>query len=897
MPPDAKETAQAPEKSAPSKTGSNPQLRPDKAVGPTQLFRATNNSSTLRPVSRARVMHSLQRTVGNTRIDRHFVQRQADDRQAESSVPKSVTEVMPTSPGPPLDKSVRQVGTVIQTKLAVGAVDNPHEHEADRVAETITQFGSKAPPSAQRQVVIKRSLSQPARVATAPAQNQEPVDAKMEQRITSPTGGQRLPEGIQREMEAGLGADFSEVRVHDNAEDQGDAADLSAKAFTFGNHIWLGAGQSANDRRLMAHELTHVVQQGGVSSPDTQAIQRDGPDAGVSDAGQTSSTSATQPNGTRPGNSADQRNLAYAVAVLRRVQPLPASQQARLEEMIGNAPIYEMIEERNEKRELLDSARDWLTLFEIFYDEDDPDPRIALWRRAVETLPGEIEQLNRIISTALQALGIETEEQLVSLVEEFPAMWIARAKDIAIAALQENYSNVLRERNRYRENVCSTDTEGLRAADEHLKRLSDEAEAALNHVRIVEHIASIAAPSGGVDFHPQYASSYQEVIHLEDIRRDLAQKQAELEAQRQSYGRLFPILLVHNYTPGVFANAPPEQLASLTGEWLDEILENIVDTVLNIWTEKIKVWDLPNIAELTYLNMGVPADSPLRGVLGKYIEGEESDSFWLGIAQAVFEIGAVIVVSIVATPLAGAAVGGLFTLNHLADDINTYLAESAASHVAMDPVIADISANEPQLGWIILDVVSLGLDVGTVAAALRPAARIVMATGELAEFAETARRVAPQAAEELIARAERYAAVEMASKGAPRVATPRVEALHQLLEEARSGNILIKSDEEAVAYLDAAARRHGIPLENMHAVTIGDVIMVRPQYADNVRILREELIHVFQQRGGIGSASIVEGEIEARLAIIRFRHTWGITNDEVREMIREIREMRRTGRY
>src|SRR6185369_607390 len=124
MPPDTKETANATEKSAPSKTGSNPQLRPDKAVGPTQLFRATNNSSTLRPVSRARVMHSLQRTVGNTRIDRHFVQRQADDRQAESSVPKSVTEVMPTSPGPPLDKSVRQVGTVVQTKLAVGAVDD-----------------------------------------------------------------------------------------------------------------------------------------------------------------------------------------------------------------------------------------------------------------------------------------------------------------------------------------------------------------------------------------------------------------------------------------------------------------------------------------------------------------------------------------------------------------------------------------------------------------------------------------------------------------------------------------------------------------------------------------------------------------------------------------------------
>ena len=49
MPPDAKETAEAAEKSAPSKTVSKPQLRPDKAVGPTQLSRAAGSPSTLRP--------------------------------------------------------------------------------------------------------------------------------------------------------------------------------------------------------------------------------------------------------------------------------------------------------------------------------------------------------------------------------------------------------------------------------------------------------------------------------------------------------------------------------------------------------------------------------------------------------------------------------------------------------------------------------------------------------------------------------------------------------------------------------------------------------------------------------------------------------------------------------
>ena len=62
-------------------------------------------------------------------------------------------------------------------------------------------------------------------------------------------------------------------------------------------------------------------------------------------------------------------------------------------------------------------------------------------------------------------------------------------------------------------------------------------------------------------------------------------------------------------------------------------------------------------------------------------------------------------------------------------------------------------------------------------------------------------------------------------------------------------------------------------------------------------MLREELIHVFQQRAGISTAEIVDGEIVARLEMIRYRHRRGLTADEVREMIREVRIMRRTRRY
>jgi hypothetical protein len=79
-------------------------------------------------------------------------------------------------------------------------------------------------------------------------------------------GGSAIPDETRSAMESGFGADFSGVRVH-----QGGGADslnrsLSAKAFTSGNDIFFRSGEydpgSKQGQQLLAHELTHVVQQG-----------------------------------------------------------------------------------------------------------------------------------------------------------------------------------------------------------------------------------------------------------------------------------------------------------------------------------------------------------------------------------------------------------------------------------------------------------------------------------------------------------------------------------------------------------------------------------------------------------------------------------------------------------
>jgi hypothetical protein len=98
-----------------------------------------------------------------------------------------------------------------------------------------------------------------------------------------PSGGEQLDTGTRAAMESRFGHDFGSVRVHAGPEDAKAASALSAEAYTLGTDIVFGAGryapQSREGRSLLAHELTHVVQQAGGSS------DRGLPGSGTSDRG------------------------------------------------------------------------------------------------------------------------------------------------------------------------------------------------------------------------------------------------------------------------------------------------------------------------------------------------------------------------------------------------------------------------------------------------------------------------------------------------------------------------------------------------------------------------------------------------------------------------------------
>lgn len=101
------------------------------------------------------------------------------------------------------------------------------------------------------------------------------IDEEVTQRIQQArSGGETLPADIQAQMGQGLGADFSQVRIHTSQESHELSQTLGAKAFTTGKDIFFKQGaydpHTSSGKELLAHELTHVVQQGSGQAPHSE---------------------------------------------------------------------------------------------------------------------------------------------------------------------------------------------------------------------------------------------------------------------------------------------------------------------------------------------------------------------------------------------------------------------------------------------------------------------------------------------------------------------------------------------------------------------------------------------------------------------------------------------------
>ncbi len=158
---------------------------------------------------------------------------------------------------------------VVQARLTVSQPGDVYEQEADRVAADVTQgIGEQA----QRMTPEEEEPPiQGKAVDSGGLQLSEDIETEIE---AATGGGMPVAESTRSQMEPALGADFSGVRVHTDAAADRLARDLSAEAFTTGQDVFFRSGayqpETEAGQGLLAHELTHVVQQ--QAAP---AVQRD----------------------------------------------------------------------------------------------------------------------------------------------------------------------------------------------------------------------------------------------------------------------------------------------------------------------------------------------------------------------------------------------------------------------------------------------------------------------------------------------------------------------------------------------------------------------------------------------------------------------------------------------
>jgi Domain of unknown function (DUF4157)/Bacterial SH3 domain len=181
-------------------------------------------------------------------------------------------------------KDIRVHGSaplVIQPEAVVNAATDPYEQEADSAAEQVMRACSDGSQAAVRQLdgvpVAGQRKPLHSRHEHAGGRSR-PLSPGLEAWLDHNEGnGAPLPEASRTFFEPIFGHDFTGVRIHADSGAANSARILDAEAFTRGRDVYFGASryqpESAYGRALLAHELTHVVQQRASPGGGTAGVQ------------------------------------------------------------------------------------------------------------------------------------------------------------------------------------------------------------------------------------------------------------------------------------------------------------------------------------------------------------------------------------------------------------------------------------------------------------------------------------------------------------------------------------------------------------------------------------------------------------------------------------------------
>jgi hypothetical protein len=174
----------------------------------------------------------------------------------------------------------RAAAYAVQGSFRVGKPGDSFEQEAEEVSSEVMAMPegqvSRQPEEEEEKIQKQELPEEEDNVQASAMGNDLRTDgAWLEQQVGSTRGqGDILPESTRSFMESRMGADFNQVRIHTDDAAVSMNRSLQARAFTSGRDIYFNKGyyqpETPAGKHLIAHELTHVMQQGGASSPQVQ---------------------------------------------------------------------------------------------------------------------------------------------------------------------------------------------------------------------------------------------------------------------------------------------------------------------------------------------------------------------------------------------------------------------------------------------------------------------------------------------------------------------------------------------------------------------------------------------------------------------------------------------------
>ncbi len=231
-----------------------------------------NNTS--KPDIQNKELNSIQRESLATPVDEEKLgtaeQRMEEDKLVQEKpeiqkMEESKEEEMVNKKGEPEEEEemISKKGEPEEEEEMISKMDEPEEEGEEMI--------SKMEGEEEEEVLQTKSNTS----------NNQTVSNQVSNKIKNKSGyGRKMSEGTKNEMESSFGKDFSGVNIHTDQDATDMNRELHAQAFTHGSDIYFNSGkyspETTEGKRLLAHELTHVIQQSNEVKKKGETIQKKG---------------------------------------------------------------------------------------------------------------------------------------------------------------------------------------------------------------------------------------------------------------------------------------------------------------------------------------------------------------------------------------------------------------------------------------------------------------------------------------------------------------------------------------------------------------------------------------------------------------------------------------------